>query len=154
MALVDEDRTGVVRVEGAFDGLADLLLAAMGGGAGLEEAKAIARHEGHSEAAVQGALDGSTTAARLARLAQDVFGTTVPVEVLGIGWLTPDDIAAAHGRGQRWRLVARATPWCARVEPVPLAHDHPLRTAAAGTVLVVRGEEGEAVALTASVGTP
>lgn len=131
-ALAEHSR--VTRVQGVLDGASTAVLSRLGEGVPLQEAIARARP------ADTRALNGGDTAARLAVLAQTVWGSTWTagdVHRLGLGGLTPADMRRAADEGYRYRLVATATPACPRVELRRLPLQHPLAASRDGEAVLL-----------------
>lgn len=101
-----------------------------------EKALALAREEGVLEADAAWDLEGWDAAAKLVILANAILDLEKPAQLkdvsrAGIVGLEPDALQAALTRGERYRLLARATllvdgGYALSVAPVSLSQDHPL----------------------------
>ncbi len=103
-------------------------------GTGWEEATATARAAGVLEADASWDLDGWDAAAKLVILTNAILGADARLEDVdraGIRAVTVDELQAALGRGERYRLVARTElqhdgSYVLSVAPVPLPVTHSL----------------------------
>lgn len=147
---------GVATVEATLDGWVGEAVAALAAGATAGELARSAVTAGRTPEQVRRSLDGTASAEALAVLAGSAFDRpvrTADVAVMGVDWLGAADGERARAEGRRWVLVATATPLCARVEPVPLALDHPL-AGGHGRTLVVTGLDRSQTVLRLGRGGP
>jgi homoserine dehydrogenase len=125
---------GISAFEGILNGTSNYILGRME--AGLDQASAIkeAQELGYAEADPTADIGGGDVRLKVAILANELLGADLAaadVPTSGITGLTPDDIAQAAQRGERWKLIGsgRSNPdgsLTVRVAPLALAGDHPL----------------------------
>ncbi|MFT5222814.1 MAG: hypothetical protein ACI867_001120 [Glaciecola sp.] len=99
---------------------------------------------------VRGDQDGHDAAAVLAVVARRFWGATIDVAGIwlqGIRSVSEVDIADAQDQGRTWRLVASATPNCAKVEPTKVPMQSPLAWNHLADVVVVHLVRGGTVTL-------
>jgi homoserine dehydrogenase len=130
--------TTILAIDGVLNGTSNLILSRMAAtGATFAEALREARAAGAAEADPWVDVSGTDTACKLVIIANAGLGadlTLGDVDVAGIAELDPADLARAHAAGRTVRLLGTLRPdgarWRARVEPTPLAADHPLASVA------------------------
>jgi homoserine dehydrogenase len=126
----------VSAVRGILNGTTNYMLTQMESGRTFDDVLAEAQRLGYAEADPTADVDGFDAASKLIILSATLFGhapAMADLSVTGIRGLTPDDIAEAAAQGQRWKLIAQATPDGARVQPVKLPLSHPLAGVAGTT---------------------
>lgn len=115
-------------------------------GEALEEAQRLGYAEADPTLDVEG-IDAAHKLTLLARLLVDPAFPFEGVEVRGIVGLTPGELEAAQGRGERVRLLAslygEGGRWRARVAPARLPQDHPLAQAKGNALWVRTAPLGE-----------
>ena len=120
--------------EGILNGTSNFVLGRMEAGLGVREAVAEAQALGYAEADPTADIEGHDVRLKVVILANQLLGASLtPADVAcrGISALGPEDIAAAAGEGERWKLVGSAVRGGdgrlqASVEPRRLAPGHPL----------------------------
>lgn len=125
---------------GIVNGTTNFILTQMDAGKAYGEALAEAQRLGYAEADPAGDVEGHDAAAKAVILANMLFGAALrpaDVEREGITRLTPEDVAAAHAAGERWKLIARVTrdgdQVIASVRPTRLPLGHPLAAVGGAT---------------------
>lgn len=118
---------------GILNGTTNFILTAMEAGRAYEDALLEAQRLGYAEADPVGDVEGYDAAAKVAILANVLFGAELrpgDVERQGITRLTPEDIARALAAGERWKLIGRlrreGKRMRASVRPERLPISHPL----------------------------
>lgn len=124
---------GITRLQGIINGTTNYILTQMESGLPYAEALKEAQAQGYAEADPTGDVEGHDAAGKaviLANLLMDAQLTLNEVDRQGITGLTPEDIAAAKQRGERWKLIAKVErvngQVTASVRPTCLPITHPL----------------------------
>jgi len=119
----------ITRAAGILNGTTNYILTQMEEGMAYEDALAQAQEKGYAEADPTADVEGWDAAGKVLILANALFGKQLDLaslDVTGITGLTSDDIDAAREAGERYKLVAEATPDGGRVAPVRLPLSDPL----------------------------
>ncbi len=123
----------IQRIEGIFNSTTNYILTAMEAGDSFDQALRQAQAEGVAEADPSLDVQGWDAANKLVIIANAVLGVPITlkdVDILGIQYITPDDLAAARARGQTVKLVAVAqrqdSGYRFSVHPAALPLSHPL----------------------------
>ena len=124
---------GIYRMQGILNGTTNYILTQMENGATYAAALAEAQARGYAEADPTGDVEGYDPAAKVVILANLFLGAALSlaqVDRQGITQLTPADIEAARGAGERWKLVGtvehRDGQITASLRPTRLPLAHPL----------------------------
>lgn len=99
------------RFTGILNSTTNLILSRMENGESFDQAVAYAQSIGIAETDPSGDVDGWDAAIKVAALAtvlMDVPCKPQDVDRTGIRAITPEQIAAAHAEGKRWKLLCRA----------------------------------------------
>ncbi len=131
MQLAEEALAGcqIRSLRGILNGTTNYILTQMEAGLDYAAALAQAQELGYAEADPAGDVEGWDAAGKLLILSNALFGgglTMSALDVQGITGLSADDIGRAQAAGQRYKLIARATPAGGSVKPVPLPLHDPL----------------------------
>ncbi len=123
----------IQRIEGIFNSTTNYILTAMEAGESFDQALRQAQAEGVAEADPSLDIQGWDTANKLVIIANAVLEvptTLNDVDILGIQYITPEDLAAARARGQTVKLLAVAqrqdSGYRFSVHPAALPLSHPL----------------------------
>ncbi|MEO0561982.1 MAG: homoserine dehydrogenase [Chloroflexota bacterium] len=119
----------ITRARGILNGTTNYILTQMESGTSYEDALTDAQTKGYAESDPSADVDGWDAAGKVLILANALFGVQLELkamDVTGISGLTSDDIAAASAVGERYRLIAEATPDGGSVKPVRLPLSDPL----------------------------
>ncbi|MCS7220553.1 MAG: homoserine dehydrogenase [Anaerolineae bacterium] len=123
----------IQRIEGILNSTTNYILTAMEAGDSFDQALRQAQAEGVAESDPSLDIQGWDTANKLVIIANAVLGVPITlkdVDMLGIQYITPDDLAAARARGQTVKLVAVAQrqdgSYRFSVHPAALPLSHPL----------------------------
>ncbi|RKQ83758.1 homoserine dehydrogenase [Mycolicibacterium mucogenicum 261Sha1.1M5] len=124
----------ILGIQGILNGTTNYVLGQMTRGSDLSVAVAEAQELGYAEADPTADIGGSDVRLKVSILANQVMGvalTPEDVSTQGITDLTQEDIAAAHGCSQVWKLIGSVTRDAdgsvrAEVRPIALHLDHPL----------------------------
>ena len=122
--------------QGILNGTTNYILTQMESGMAYAEALQQAQVLGYAEADPTADVDGWDAASKVVILGAALFGqqwSLANLSVTGISQLTSDDIAAAQAAGERWKLIASATPSGGKVEPVRLPVTDPLANVTGAT---------------------
>lgn len=132
--------SGVRRVQGILNGTTNYILTQMEAEQTYDEALAAAQEKGYAEADPTGDVEGIDAAGKVVILANLLMGLAITmddVERRGITGVTLDDIAAAKGAGERWKLIGSVEEvgdsFSASVKPVRLPVSHPLAAVSGAT---------------------
>ena len=110
---------------GILNGTTNYILTRMEAGLSYAAALTQAQELGYAETDPSGDVEGWDAAGKVLILAQALFGrdlTMADLAVSGITGLSAADIAAAQAQGQRYKLIAQATPSGGEVRaPAPAA---------------------------------
>lgn len=119
----------ITRARGILNGTTNYILSQMESGTSYADALADAQAKGYAEPEPSADVDGWDAAGKVLILANALYGVQLDLkslDVTGITALTPDDISAAAEAGERYKLIAEATPDGGRVRPVRLPVRDPL----------------------------
>ncbi len=124
---------GITAVQGIFNGTTNFILSEMENGKTYQEALALAQQFGYAEADPTADVEGYDSAAKVAILAQLLFGEFIDplkIEREGITDITSEDILAAQKADSRWKLIGSVRKIdrkvIASVKPVMLPSSNPL----------------------------
>ncbi|MDT8436175.1 MAG: homoserine dehydrogenase [Gemmatimonadota bacterium] len=118
-------------VRGILNGTCNYILTRMEAGLAYADALAEAQEKGYAEADPAGDVEGFDAAGKVVILANVLMGVPLrmaDVDRTGISGLSPADIEAAAGAGERWKLIGSLARTAGGVEAkvaperVPLAH--------------------------------
>lgn len=129
MALESLAGCQITRARGILNGTTNYILSQMENGTAYADALADAQEKGYAEPEPSADVDGWDAAGKVLILANALFGVQLDLkslDVTGITGLTPDDIATATAAGERYKLIAEATPDGGSVRPVRLPLSDPL----------------------------
>ena len=101
-----------------------------------DEALAQAQELGYAETDPTGDVEGWDAAGKVLILANALFGASLKLadlEVSGITGISASDIADAKAAGQRYKLIATATPQGGSVKAARLPLDDPLASVGGST---------------------
>ena len=141
----------IERVRAVINGTCNFVLDELAQGTTLVDAIALAQRHGFAEADPSVDLSGADAAQKLSLIARAAFGSAPDprhISCTGIEQLTPETVRAAHGRGQRIRLVAT----CANVRGLIRAQVRP-EALAAGDYLAGAHREENRVEIATTEGT-
>ena len=139
---------GIKRVQGILNGTCNYILTRMEEGSTYEDALQEAQDNGYAEADPTGDVEGFDAAGKVVILANLLMNVPIgmdDVDRSGISGLTPADISAAQGAGERWKLIGTLEPAedgvvaSVRPERVPLTH--PLASVGGATNAVTYSTE-------------
>lgn len=124
----------ITEIQGILNGTTNYILTRMEAGDAYAKALAEAQRLGYAEADPTADVEGFDTLAKVVILANVLLDANLTVPAVprqGITGVTPDDIAAAHARGERWKLLGRIRQAAdgtinASVQPQALPVAHPL----------------------------
>lgn len=124
-------REPVTRIEGVLNGTSNFVLDRIAQGMSLGEAIVEAQSLGYAESDPTDDLSGSDAARKLAVLAWEAFGVSLPVDAIPIPGVEAFHEWAQSHRGETGRMVAsirRTRGGCeAKVEIVAVGAEHPLQ---------------------------
>ncbi|MEL6271129.1 MAG: homoserine dehydrogenase [Chloroflexota bacterium] len=121
--------TTIFSVRGILNGTTNYILTRMEAGMPYAAALAESQEKGYAEADPTADVDGWDAAGKVLILAGALFGKTLTfddMDVQGIAHLMPEDIETAAAAGERYKLIAEATPDGGSVKPVRLPVSNPL----------------------------
>lgn len=121
---------------GILNGTTNYMLTQMEGGLSYAEALAQAQALGYAETDPSGDVEGWDAAGKVLILANALFGnslTMADLDVSGITGISAADIAAAAAAGERYKLIAEATPAGGSVKALRLPLNDPLASVAGAT---------------------
>ena len=135
MQLAEEALAGceIRSARGILNGTTNYMLTQMEGGLSYAEALAQAQELGYAETDPSGDVEGWDAAGKVLILANALFGsrlTMADLDVSGITQISTADIAAAAAAGQRYKLIAEATPSGGSVKALRLPLSDPLASVA------------------------
>ncbi len=138
MQLAEEALAGcrIGSARGILNGTSNYILTQMEGGMSYQDALAEAQDLGYAETDPSGDVEGWDAAGKVLILANAVFGsglTMADLEVSGITDISLADIEEARSQGQRYKLIARATPEGGEVRARRLPVSDPLASVAGAT---------------------
>ena len=138
MQLAEEALAGcdIRRARGILNGTTNYILTQMESGMSYQEALAQAQALGYAETDPSGDVDGWDAAGKVLILAGALFGSSLRMDELavsGITGISSADIAAAKAAGQRYKLIAEASPAGGSVEAMRLPLDDPLASVGGAT---------------------
>jgi homoserine dehydrogenase len=112
------------------------MLTQMEAGLSYAEALAQAQELGYAETDPSGDVEGWDAAGKVLILAKVLFGsslTMADLDVSGITRINAEDMAAAESAGERYKLIAEATPSGGSVKALRLPLSDPLASVAGAT---------------------
>ncbi len=121
---------------GILNGTTNYILTEMESGMSYDAALAQAQALGYAEADPSGDVDGWDAAGKALILANALFGADLrmsDLDVGGISAISASDIAEAKAVGQRYKLIASATPDGGEVKAIRLPWDNPLASVSGAT---------------------
>ena len=121
---------------GILNGTTNYILTQMERGMAYEEALAQAQALGYAEADPTADVGGWDAAGKVLILGAALFNQQwkmADLQVEGIEHITRKDIEVAHEKGERWKLLAEATPEGGKVRPVRIPQYDPLATVQGAT---------------------
>ena len=138
MQMAEEALAGcdIKRARGILNGTTNYILTQMESGMSYQEALAQAQALGYAETDPSGDVDGWDAAGKVLILAGALFGSSLRMDELavsGITGISSADIAAAKAAGQRYKLIAEASPAGGSVEAMRLPLDDPLASVGGAT---------------------
>lgn len=114
---------------GIMNGTTNFILTQMEQGMDYDTALAKAQELGYAEADPSGDVEGWDAAGKVLILAQALFGVSLKMsdlDVSGITQISAQDVKDAQEKGERWKLIAKATPQGGSVKAVRLPISNPL----------------------------
>ncbi len=123
-------------VRGILNGTTNYILTQMETGMSYDEALAQAQELGYAETDPTGDVEGWDAAGKLLILGNALFGSGLAMadlDVSGITAISAADIAEAKAAGQRYKLIASATPAGGAVKATRLPLDDPLASVGGST---------------------
>ncbi len=114
---------------GIFNGTTNYILTQMEGGLSYEAALQQAQELGYAETDPSGDVEGWDAAGKVLILMAALYGeasTLDALDVSGITGITQADVQAAAAAGERYKLIASATPDGGSVQPMRLPASDPL----------------------------
>ncbi|MYD09600.1 MAG: homoserine dehydrogenase [Chloroflexi bacterium] len=138
MQLAEEALAGceIRSARGILNGTTNYMLTQMEGGLSYAEALAQAQALGYAEADPSGDVEGWDAAGKVLILANALFGSSLAMadlDVSGITQISAADIAAAAAAGERYKLIAQATPAGGAVKARRLPLSDPLASVSGST---------------------
>lgn len=138
MQLAEEALAGceIRSARGILNGTTNYMLTQMEGGLSYAEALAQAQELGYAETDPSGDVEGWDAAGKVLILANALFGsslTMADLDVSGITQISAEDMAAAEAAGERYKLIAGATPSGGSVKALRLPLSDPLTSVAGAT---------------------
>ena len=138
MQLAQEALAGceIRSARGILNGTTNYMLTQMEGGLSYVEALAQAQALGYAETDPSGDVEGWDAAGKVLILANALFGSSLTManlDVSGITRISAADMAAAAAAGERYKLIARATPTGGSVKALRLPLSDPLASVAGAT---------------------
>ena len=138
MQLAEEALAGceIRSARGILNGTTNYMLTQMEGGLSYAEALAQAQALGYAETDPSGDVEGWDAAGKVLILANALFGsslTMADLDVSGITRISADDMAAAAAAGERYKLIAQATPTGGSVKALRLPLTDPLASVTGAT---------------------
>ena len=138
MQLATEALVGgkILSARGILNGTTNYMLTQMEAGLSYAEALAQAQVLGYAETDPSGDVDGWDAAGKLLILANTLFDERVSMDdlqVSGISGISGADIEAARAQGQRYKLIAQATPAGGSVAATRLPVTDPLASVGGAT---------------------
>lgn len=121
---------------GILNGTTNYMLTQMESGLSYADALAQAQALGYAETDPSGDVEGWDAAGKVLILANVLFGSSLAMadlDVSGITDISAADIAAAQSAGERYKLIAAATPDGGSVKAVRLPLGDPLASVAGAT---------------------
>ena len=138
MSLAEEALAGcaIHSARGILNGTTNYILTQMETGMAYDEALAQAQALGYAETDPSGDVEGWDAAGKVLILANALFGRSLAMDdldVSGITAISAADIADAEAAGQRYKLIASATPNGGSVKATRLPLDDPLASVGGST---------------------
>ena len=119
----------ILEARGILNGTTNYILTQMESGMEYADALKQAQELGYAETDPTADVEGWDAAGKVLILSAVLFGKTITmddVDVQGITQITSADIQAAKQAGERWKLIATATPTGGSVQPMRLPITDPL----------------------------
>ncbi|MDE2774616.1 MAG: homoserine dehydrogenase [Chloroflexota bacterium] len=138
MRLAEEALAGcaIRSARGILNGTTNYILTRMENGMSYDEALARAQELGYAESDPSGDVEGWDAAGKVLILANVLFGGSLKLadlDVSGITAISAADIADARAAGQRYKLIASATPDGGSVKATRLPFADPLASVGGST---------------------
>lgn len=138
MRLAEEALAGctILSARGILNGTTNYILTQMENGMSYEAALAQAQELGYAETDPSGDVEGWDAAGKVLILANALFGIPLAMadlDISGITAITEDDIAEAKAAGERYKLIASATPDGGAVKAIRLPFTDPLASVGGST---------------------
>lgn len=135
MQLAEEALAGcaIRSARGILNGTTNYMLTQMEGGLSYADALAQAQALGYAETDPSGDVEGWDAAGKVLILTKALFGsslTMADLDVSGITQISAADMAAAQSAGERYKLIAQATPTGGSVKALRLPLTDPLASVA------------------------
>lgn len=126
----------ILSARGILNGTTNFILTQMEAGMSYADALTKAQELGYAEADPAGDVEGWDAAGKVLILAQALFGVSLKMSDLsveGITKITAEDVKLAQANGERWKLIATATPEGGSVKPLRLPINDPLASVSGST---------------------
>lgn len=126
----------ITRFRGILNGTTNYILTQMEDGLSYADALKQAQDLGYAETDPTADVDGWDAAGKLIILSTALFGTKLPLadlSVTGISGISSDDVEQAKAAGERWKLIAEASPEGGSIRPMRLPLSDPLTGVSGGT---------------------
>lgn len=138
MQLAEEALAGceIRSARGILNGTTNYMLTQMEGGLSYADALAQAQALGYAETDPSGDVEGWDAAGKVLILSKALFGSGLAMadlDVSGITQISEDDMAAAAAAGERYKLIATATPDGGSVKALRLPLSDPLASVSGAT---------------------
>ena len=138
MQLAEEALAGceIRSARGILNGTTNYMLTRMESGLSYADALAQAQELGYAETDPSGDVEGWDAAGKVLILASALFGsslTMADLDVSGITGISAEDTAAAEAAGERYKLIATATPEGGSVKALRLPQGDPLASVGGAT---------------------
>ncbi len=119
----------ILEARGIFNGTTNYILSQMESGLSYAEALAQAQELGYAETDPSGDVEGWDAAGKVLILMAALYNqkrTIRELDVMGITNITQEDIQSAKNAGERYKLIASATPESGSVRPMRMPLEDPL----------------------------
>ena len=126
----------ILSARGILNGTTNYILTQMEGDMSYDEALTQAQALGYAETDSSGDVEGWDAAGKVLILANALFGSSLTMsdlDVSGITDISDSDIAEAKAAGQRYKLIAKATPQGGEVRARRLPLNDPLASVGGST---------------------
>ena len=126
----------ILSARGILNGTTNYILTQMEGDMSYDEALTQAQALGYAETDPSGDVEGWDAAGKVLILANALFGSSLTMsdlDVSGITDISDSDIAEAKAAGQRYKLIAKATPQGGEVRARRLPLNDPLASVGGST---------------------